>query len=315
MIESLSKLNPTPCKLKVRSTVSGIHLFDRTTGTNVLFDEIRLSSTKFSQSPRQVSIALTNACDLTCSYCYAPKTPAKLPIENLKKWVRELDENGTIGVGFGGGEPTLYPGLAEICKYTTNETSLAVTLTTHAHRLTPKLLASLEGNIHFVRVSMDGVGTTYEANRGRKFDNLLVRMNELQSIVPFGINYVINSQTIADLDHAIEIATTMKAREFLLLPEQPTPSRVGMDDITKKEMIAWVQNYRGSIPLTINEHNADGLPTINPLLLETGLAAYAHIDAKGILKSSSYSSFGIRIDDSGIIATMQFLKTNLISTL
>jgi sulfatase maturation enzyme AslB (radical SAM superfamily) len=295
-------------RIKVRKTAGGIHLFNRATGTNVLIDEIRPSPANFSRAPRQVSIALTNTCDLSCEYCYAPKSPANLPLEDLKRWLWDLDEHGSIGIGFGGGEPTLYPALPEVCEFATRYTNLAVTITTHAHRLSAKLLRTLEGNINFARVSMDGVGSTYEANRGRSFDNLIGRIKDLSSLVPFGINFVVNSDTISDLDTAIDLASKMDAREFLLLPEQATSSRRGMDEDTRRMLTTWVEGYTGTVPLSVSEGDTDGLPTCNPLPLETGLAAFVHIDAAGNLKRTSYDRLGVEISQTGIIAALEQLK-------
>jgi hypothetical protein len=53
---------------------------------------------------------------------------------------------------------------------------MAATFTTHAHRLDKALVAKLSGSVHFVRVSMDGVGATYEKLRGRPFDALRERL-------------------------------------------------------------------------------------------------------------------------------------------
>ena len=92
---------------KIRAGAAGLHLFNRNTGTNVLVDEIKLPLNLWSAAPRQVSIALTNACDLTCAHCYAPKHSAALDFDQLTNWLIDLDLNGCIGVGFGGGEPTL----------------------------------------------------------------------------------------------------------------------------------------------------------------------------------------------------------------
>jgi sulfatase maturation enzyme AslB (radical SAM superfamily) len=158
-----------PSQMKVRMGPSGIQLFDRTTGLNILIDEARVPTTLWAPAPRQLSVALTNACDFACPFCYAPKNPAKLDAEKVASWLRELDANGCLGVGFGGGKPTIYRGLTEVCHYTAKRTGLAVTLTTHAHRLDDSLIAALAGNVHFIRVSMDGTGATYEALRGRPF--------------------------------------------------------------------------------------------------------------------------------------------------
>jgi MoaA/NifB/PqqE/SkfB family radical SAM enzyme len=187
IVNKLSNIENSP--LKVRVGPAGLHFFNRTTGMNILVDEIRPPSHLWSTAPRQVSIALTNSCDLACPHCYAPKYAAMLAFNRLTSWLVDLDSNGCIGVGFGGGEPTLCPWLVDICSFAVGTTNLAVTMTTHAHRLSNQLLSELEGTLHFVRVSMDGVGSTYESIRGRPFDALLERITALSRITPFGINY------------------------------------------------------------------------------------------------------------------------------
>jgi MoaA/NifB/PqqE/SkfB family radical SAM enzyme len=231
-----------------------------------------------------------------------------LAFDRLTSWLANLDANGCIGVGFGGGEPTLYPGLTEICSYVVRKTNLAVTMTTHAHRLSNQLLDELAGTLHFVRVSMDGVGSTYESIRCRPFDALLERITALSRITPFGINYVVNSKTIVDLDAAVKLAADLGASEFLLLPEEPVGRGRGIDKQTTITLREWVNGYRGSVPLSISEGNADGFPICNPLSAETGLAAFAHIDASGIIKRTSYDTSGILIRENGVMAALDKLK-------
>src|SRR5437870_8467478 len=155
---SLADQSPIPRKIrpssvrgpiKVRSSPDGIHIFNRCTGANILLDEIRTPPSSWAPAPRQVSIALTNACELSCSYCYAPKRPAALDFDQLTDWLGELDRNGCLGIGFGGGEPTLYPHLKELCDHVSRSTALAVTLTTHGHNVDESLAAGLVGRVHF----------------------------------------------------------------------------------------------------------------------------------------------------------------------
>jgi len=107
----------TRTQLKIRAGPAGIHMFDRTTGLNVLLDEIRAPPALWAAAPRQTAVALTNACDLACPYCYAPKSPATLDFSRVASWLDELDANGGLSVGFGGGEPTLYRRFPELCQY------------------------------------------------------------------------------------------------------------------------------------------------------------------------------------------------------
>jgi MoaA/NifB/PqqE/SkfB family radical SAM enzyme len=231
-----------------------------------------------------------------------------LSFDRLTNWLDELNASGCIGVGFGGGEPTLYPRLLEICSYAARKTNLAITMTTHAHRLSDQLLDELRGHLHFVRVSMDGVGSTYESIRCRSFDTLIERITALKHIVHFGINFVVNSKTIGDLDTAVHLAEDLGASEFLLLPEVAVGQGIGIDNKTTIALRKWVNEYRGSLTLAISENGAEGLPTCDPLSAETGLAAFAHIDASGIIKRTSYDSSGILIRDNGVMAALNKLK-------
>ncbi len=294
--------------MKKRISTNGIHFFDRSTGINILLDEILSSEIEWSQGPRQVSIALTNVCDLHCGFCYAPKVKASLQLDQLKRWIKELDQLGTLGIGFGGGEPTLYPHFSETCEYTANETDLAVTFTTHGHRLTDTLLSNLKGNVHFIRISIDGVGQTYEGFRGRKFDKLIEHIERAREISSLGFNVVINDSTIQDLDQVIEIAKMFDISELLLLPQQATQNVKGLSNDSYEKMKKWIAGYSGETRLTISDIGLESNFICNPLSMETGLNAYAHIDALGFLKASSYSNIGQKIGEKSILDALQLLR-------
>ena len=286
----------------------GVHIFDRSTGVNVLLDEVDVPEAVWARAPRHISVALTNACELSCHYCYAPKRPSALDFDRLTGWLTELDDNGCLGVGFGGGEPTLYRRFAEICRYATRKTGLAVTFTTHGHNLTENLIATLHGNVHFVRLSMDGVGATYEALRGRRFSSFLDRVKLASTLAPVGINYLVNKQTVANLDHAIELAMDFGVAEFLLLPEQPVNGRGGIDSCTAKILKSWVELYRGPIPLTLSEVASDGVSVANAFAGESSLQGYAHIDAWGTVKRTSFDDDGQAIGADGVIKALGLLN-------
>lgn len=297
--------------MKSRIGPNGVHLFDRISGLNLLLDELRPEEAVWSISPRQVSIALTNVCDLHCAYCYAPKHKASLHTDQVLGWLKELDAEGGLGVGFGGGEPTLHPDFVDICKRAAGETQLAVTFTTHGHRLTPQLVERLKGAIHFARISVDGVGRTYEEQRGKQFSSLLRGMESIASLSPFGLNVVVNQRTVEELDAMSELAQKVGASELLLLPQQATTAVASMDEMVGRALQDWVSSYGGKVRLAVSEAGASGLPTCDPLPDERGLQAYAHIDASGMLRASSYSPAGAKIGDPGVLSALKRLRNTL----
>jgi MoaA/NifB/PqqE/SkfB family radical SAM enzyme len=294
--------------VKIRAGPDGIHLFSRSSGVNVLIDKVSVSPASWSTAPRQLSVALTNACDLSCRYCYAPKSRARLDMERLLAWLQQFDTAGCLGVGFGGGEPTLYREFSLLCKLASKTTQLAISFTTHGHRLNEQLASELKGHVHFIRVSMDGVGTTYESLRGKDFKKLCQSLEIARSVAPFGINFVVNAATLPDLDAAVALANEFGAAEFLLLPERPTRDGLGIDENTREELRAWVIASRMAVRLAISETDADGLPTCDPLQNERGLRSYAHVDATGTLKRSSFDSVGVPIGPAGILDALRDLQ-------
>lgn len=293
---------------KLRGGPAGLHLFNRITGLNVLSDEVPLPAALWSRAPRHVSIALTNRCDLSCAHCYAPKSRGELPYDTLTRWLTELDANGTLGVGFGGGEPTLYRRFSELCRHAARKTSLSVTFTTHGHHIDSAMADELRGAVHFIRVSMDGVGDTYESIRRRSFPALKDRLLLIRGISNFGINIVVNERTIPELDEAAAVAEDAGAAELLLLPQMAVRRVGAITDVTMQALRRWVDEYSGPLKLCINETHADGLPTCDPLVAERGLRAYAHIDAAGFIKPSSYHMDGAPIGPGGVLDALDQLS-------
>lgn len=273
----------------------GIHFFDRKTGMNILFDEITVPTERLSLAPKYVSIALTNLCNLKCSHCYAPKNSASLDFESLKVWLRALDANGTLGVGFGGGEPFLYANIRELCDYIASETSLALSFTTHGHQLNEEIVQLLKDKVNFYRLSMDGVGLTYEKIRGRSFTQFIDKVKIVSRFSKFGINYVINEKTIDDLDNAVHLAEELGAFEFLLLPQVATEKEHGISDIKLTQLKNWVQKKKCKVRLAITSSYSDGFPVCNLGEFDLTHPRFLHIDAKGVLKKSSFANEGLSI--------------------
>ncbi len=310
-MSSLAK-SPRTGLWKLRCGPAGLHAFNRATGLNVLLDEIPIPASLYSRAPRQVSIALTNRCDLACAHCYAPKSGDELRYDVVTRWLTELDTSGTLGVGFGGGEPTLYPEFASLCQHAARETQLSVTFTTHGHHIDQAMADELRGAVHFIRVSMDGVGHTYESIRRRSFHDLLERIKLVGTIATFGVNFVVNEHTLPDLDRASAIAADLGSSELLLLPQLATGRCSEADGDTLQGLRRWVDAYRGSMRLCINEGSAEGFPTCDPVATERGLRAYAHVDATGVLKPSSYHATGVPIGAEGVLIALDRLAHNLV---
>ena len=278
---------------------------------NVLLDEVSPPPETWSRAPRYVSIALTNACELSCPFCYASKAPAQLKFDTVVGWSKELDEAGCFGIGFGGGEPTLYPRFAELCRSVYSETGLAVTFTTHGHRFTPKLVDALSGSVSFIRLSMDGLGVIYESLRGRSFSVFEEKLQLVRATAAFGINFVINEQTIDSLPAVAEFALNNGAYELLLLPQTGSCGRLMIGAEMLQELSEWIQSNHQRVRLATSAHAIDALdvPRLPVGSTEESTFDFMHVNAFGVLKRTAFDRGGLQLTPhTSIMAAVEELR-------
>ena len=294
--------------MKARFTPDGVHLFDKVSGLNILLDEIDVPKEQWSLGPRYVSIALTNACELSCSFCYAPKFAATLDFDRLCQWLVELDVNGCFGVGFGGGEPTLYKQLPDLCRFIRESTNLSVSFTTHGHWKRNNLANELKGNVDFIRISLDGIGEDYRKIRNKGYVEIKNLISFYSSVFKVGINFVLNRSTFKNLDGVAKVANELGASELLILPELSKNGLKVMDEKLEEDLKIWYSSYTGKLRLTISEAGEAMLPTVSPYSRSSGLQQHVHIDALGRVKASSFDEKGVKISGDDILGAIAALS-------
>lgn len=292
--------------MKTRATPDGYLCFDRRTGLNILFDEIK--PMEYSQGPAMVSFAVTNMCNLRCPHCFVQKGTSILNFNRLKEWFFELDAIGCLGVGLGGGEPLLHPDFADICRFIHQQTDMACTVTTNATLLTEELLETVSIDIDFCRISMDGWGETHQRLRGVSFDSLTTRLENAAKAMSVGVNYLVNDDTVYELPQVVPILESFGVLELLFLPEIGPDRKRSVTAKTMAELRKWIQGYEGPMRIRASESACDSsFPAVFPPG-DCSLQQYVHVDANGIMKATSYASSGIPIGEGSFLNAFERLK-------
>jgi len=282
--------------MKTRKEASGIHLFNRISGLHILLDEVKAPPESCSVAPRTVSIALTNICDLKCSFCYAPKTQDTLPFNFILALTKKLDELGSLEITFGGGEPLLYPSFSELCDLIWNNTGLGISVTTHGHHLSRRIISEIEGKISSIRFSIDGVEPYYSEVKGKPLQELLGIIRNVRGKIPFGINTVISPGKVSELVCLIKLAIDIDSQNILIIPEHNN----GIFNLSKsdwRKLNEIIDYWKSEIRLYI-AYDAYNYLNVDSLQTETDNEfLFAHISADGKLKANSFCEDGIRIED------------------
>ena len=293
--------------MKIRATPQGYLAFDRRSGLNVLIDEV--VPEKHSTAPAMVSFSLTNRCNLHCPHCFVAKGRSDLPFSLLTKWLVELDENGCLEVGFGGGEPLLHPDFSDICGFVHSQTEMACTFTTNGTLLSEEMVESIRENVDFCRISMDGWDQIHERSREVPFDTLVSTIGNVAGKIRVGVNYLVNDETVGDLDRVARLLESLSAEELLLLPEIGARREILLSGNGISILRGWVASYDGPLRLRGSERTcAEILPSVLPPGDEA-LFRYVHVDADGIMKPDSFASVGVPIGSGSFLDAFQLLRT------
>jgi MoaA/NifB/PqqE/SkfB family radical SAM enzyme len=187
--------------------------------------------------PRRLTVELTNACNLHCSYCLRDDdalhhdSASFLPADFLARIARDArDVMGIEHVVFTGGEPTLHRQFGDILAAIA-ELKLTCSVVTngwHFERVWP-LLAKHRDTVTRVSFSLDG--PTREAHdrwRGQgSFDRVVRACSRCWAgAFPFTVKVVIRRDTVPDLERLAMLAGRLGAAGLSFAHIMPTSDAV-----------------------------------------------------------------------------------------
>jgi MoaA/NifB/PqqE/SkfB family radical SAM enzyme len=180
--------------------------FDRVTGENQLWTGDETAKLQ-QRAPRVLQVAITNACNKSCAFCYRPlEARSTWTFDGLLELARFADRWGVLELAFGGGEPTVFPRFAELVRAIWTETGLSPSFTTNGSRLTPELLRELRGKLGQIQLSI------YDDDDYLAVIDLLAAER-----VRFGLNYLVTPARLRTLELDVAAFAARGVRDILLL--------------------------------------------------------------------------------------------------
>jgi MoaA/NifB/PqqE/SkfB family radical SAM enzyme len=173
------------------------------------------------QAPLHVRLKPTNACNHRCRYCAYRADQLQLgqdmqvadsiPREKMKEIVEDLAEMGVKAVTFsGGGEPMVYPHLAETLRGLI-AAGIRVASLTNGGRLRGEPAELLAAHGAWVRVSLDGWdGPSYARYRGVDQDEFSRVLDNMAAFKALGGPCLLGVSIIVDADNASHVYETVR---------------------------------------------------------------------------------------------------------
>lgn len=167
---------------------------------------LRITGSTEAYVPLTVSLQLTNACNLRCTFCYASSGRAYPNELDTATWllvIQRLAAAGVSAITFTGGEPTIARGFPDLL---TSASAMvdAVDIFTNGLNWRPELidLVAACGNVQ-VQVSVDGLATNHDEIRGRvgSFDAAMETIERLSERgVPVAVAMTVTPRNVGDLE-------------------------------------------------------------------------------------------------------------------
>lgn len=191
---------------KVHPLDGKLLLFNRQTGINILIEGDETKPFK-RIAPRTLQIALTNFCNLTCSFCYREKSSNSLwRYDTILRFCQKADAWGVLEVAFGGGEPMIFPKFENLICELYDRTNLCINFTTNGTLLNKSFLYAIGGRYGQIRLSL------YEDNKWQETIQLLMKCDSR-----FGVNWLITPNEIKIFEDKFRSLFSLGVRDFLLL--------------------------------------------------------------------------------------------------
>lgn len=172
---------------------------------------------------RVVQLHPTRRCNLRCLHCYSesgPEVRAELAPEVVRAALDDAAAEGYGVAGFSGGEPLLYPALAEVLDHA-HACGMATTVTSNGMGLTGRAIERLVGRADLVAISLDGLPVAHNRMRAhpRAFETMTKRLPALRcSGIPFGFIFTLTQHNVDEVDWVARFAVESGASLLQIHP-------------------------------------------------------------------------------------------------
>lgn len=223
----------------------------------------RAKTATFSSDLQRCELILTDRCNFKCVYCRGIKKELQgdLTLDEAKHVIDLWADGGLRNIRFSGGEPTMWPYLAELIAYTEEKPSIQrIALSTNgsAQLSSYKLLYSY--GVNDFSISLDAccaMTADRMAGTDARFEHICEVIRELSKITYCTVGVVVDNRNEKELASIINYATGLGVSDIRIIPSAQYNRRLNIDAKTEYKILQYrLENLRnGRHVRGIQEHD------------------------------------------------------------
>ena len=202
-------------------------------------------------APESLHIELTSRCALHCKQCYkGSANDNDISHSKLQQFITEAEAMKVFQIALGGGEPLLYPHLADVVSDISRR-GMSVSVTTGGVGLDAVTLNVLgKAGLNHIQVSLNGADEQTNTLSRDGYSQALASLRLLSGHgMSFGINWVARMDNIDNLPEIISLTKTLNAGNINILRYKPSPNeeydKIKLTDEKYRLLISIIKQTKG----------------------------------------------------------------------
>jgi molybdenum cofactor biosynthesis enzyme MoaA len=198
---------------------------------------------------QRCELILTDRCNFNCAYCRGIKKEYRgdISFEQAKEIIDIWTSGKLKNIRFSGGEPTLWPGLLNLVKYTkqTNKYIEHIALSTNGSASHKYYLKLYHAGINDFSISLDACcATTADMMAGTKskFDHISSIIYLLSRLTYVTVGVVLNENNLSELKGIIEYASKIGVSDIRIIPSAQYNKITALDFKTEYKILDYRLN-------------------------------------------------------------------------
>ena len=201
-------------------------------------------------------LILTDACNFKCPYCRGveKKYKGSLSLDEAKKVVDLWAEGNIHNIRFSGGEPTIWPGLEDLVKYTSAIPSIErIAVSTNGSASIEFYQKLLDAGVNDFSISLDACcSSTADKMSGEtgKFKSIKDSIEYLSSRTYVSVGVVLNGENDSELRGIIDFAIGLGVSDVRIITAAQSNHLVNFDPDDKRPILKYrATNIKAGRPM------------------------------------------------------------------